>query len=183
MTHPGAARSGARIVLRPIGSPLPLGFLALAAARDVVTGTGMGVLAGAWLTVALVTLTSPPGSTSDALGLLLLISSVAMLVPAVTAALGKLVAAAVLGVTALRFALTGIHQLSDGAFWADAAGIVGLLLCALALYAALAMSLEDARRETVLPLLRRGPGRASVEGNLDDQLTSIESEAGVREQL
>src|SRR5204863_4110960 len=97
-----------RIVLRPIGNPLPLGFLALAAAtllvsglqlawlapsdgqavaliliafvfplqllssifgylgRDVVAGTGMAVLAGSWLSIALVMLTSPAGSTSDA---------------------------------------------------------------------------------------------------------------------
>jgi uncharacterized protein len=89
----------ARIVLRPIGNPLPLGLLALAAAtllvsglqlgwlqptegsdvaliliafvfplqllvavfgylgRDVVAGTGMGILAGTWLSVGLVKLT------------------------------------------------------------------------------------------------------------------------------
>src|SRR5215217_5946912 len=88
----------ARIVLRPIANPLPLGFLALAAgtlllsalqlgwlepqegrqvalillafvfplqlvasvfgflARDVVAGTGMGVLCGIWLSIALVML-------------------------------------------------------------------------------------------------------------------------------
>jgi uncharacterized protein len=33
----------------------------------------MGILAGTWLTTGLVQLTSPPGSTSDALGLLLLV--------------------------------------------------------------------------------------------------------------
>src|SRR4051812_44840355 len=94
----------ARIMLRPIGNPLPLGFLALAGAtllvsglqldwlaksqgqdvaliliafvfplqlvssvfgylaRDVVAGTAMGILAGTWLSVALVMLTSEPGS-------------------------------------------------------------------------------------------------------------------------
>jgi uncharacterized protein len=57
------------------------------------------------------------------------------------------------------------------------------VLCALALYAALAMALEDIRRETSLPVLRRGLGRTSLEGNLDDQLARIEREAGVREQL
>jgi hypothetical protein len=94
-------------MLRPIGSPLPLGVLALAGAtplvsglqlgwldasqgkdvaliliafvfplqlvtsvfgylgRDVVAGTGMGVLAGTWLSVGLITLTSPTGSTGS----------------------------------------------------------------------------------------------------------------------
>jgi uncharacterized protein len=215
----------ARIMLRPIGNPLPLGFLALAAAtllvsglqlgwlatdqgrdvaliliafvfplqlvtsvfgylgRDVVAGTGMGVLAGSWLSVGLVTLTSPPGSTSDALGLFLLIAGVAMLVPAAAASTGKLAAFAVLATTAVRFALTGLYELNGSDAWETAAGVVGLVLCALALYAALAMALEDARRETLLPLVRRGAGRASLNGGFEDQLASVEREAGVREQL
>ena len=114
-----------RIVLRPLANPLPLGFLALAAAtllvsglqldwlepaeghdvalmllafvfplqlvasvfgflgRDVVAGTGMGVLAGTWLSVALVMLDrSAPGATSDALGLSCCSRRAAMLIPA-----------------------------------------------------------------------------------------------------
>jgi succinate-acetate transporter protein len=215
----------ARIMLRPIGNPLPLGFLALAAAtllvsglqlgwlasdqgrdvaliliafvfplqlvtsvfgylgRDVVAGTGMGVLAGSWLSVGLVTLTSPAGSTSDALGLFLLLASAAMVVPAAAAASGKVAAFVVLATTALRFALTGLYQLTASDGWETAAGVVGLVLCALALYAALAMALEDAHRATVLPLGRRAAGRAALAGGLDDQLERIEHEAGVREQL
>jgi uncharacterized protein len=214
-----------RIVLRPIGNPLPLGFLALAGGtlmvsgfqlgwlkpalgqdvamiligfvfplqllaavfgflgRDVVAGTGMGILAGTWLSVGLVTLTSPPGSTSDALGLFLLIAAAAMLVPASAAGMGKLVAFAVLATTALRFATTGLHQLTASGTWEDVAGVTGLVLCALAVYAALALALEDAAGETRLPMLRRGRGLASLEGGLDDQLAHIEREAGVRQQL
>jgi uncharacterized protein len=215
----------ARIVLRPLGNPLPLGFLALAGgtllvsglqlgwlepadgqdvaiiliafvfplqllasvfgylARDVVAGTGMGLLAGTWLSIGLVTLTSSPGSTSDALGLFLLLAGAAMLVPAAASATGKLVPAAVLATTAVRFATTGIHQLTAGGAWEDIAGIVGLFLCGLAAYAALAMAVEDARRSTLLPLGRIAAGRQSVEGGLDEQLERIEREAGVREQL
>jgi hypothetical protein len=141
-------------VLRPVGNPLPLGFLALAGgtllvsglqldwlqpgegqnvaiiliafvfplqllasvlgylARDVVAGTGMGLLAGTWLSMGLVTLTAPPGSTSDALGLFLLLAGAAMLVPAAASATGKLVPAALLATTAARFATTGIYQLT-----------------------------------------------------------------------
>jgi succinate-acetate transporter protein len=199
-----------RIMLRPLGNPLPLGFLALAGgtllvgglqlewlqptdgaqvgiiliafvfplqlvasvfgflARDVVAGTGMGLLAGTWLSIGLVTLTGEPGATSDALGLFLLLAAIAMLVPASAAATGKLVAAAVLATTALRFATTGLYQLTAGDGWKTTAGIVGLVLCALAVYAALAMALEDASRRTVLPLGRRA---------------DIDAEPGVREQL
>ena len=220
-----AVDHAARIVLRPIGNPLPLGFLALAGgtllvsglqlgwlqqeegeqvalillafvfplqlvasifgflARDVVAGTGMGVLAGTWLSIGLIQLTSPPGSTSDPLGLLLLLAAVAMLVPATASATGKLVPALVLTTTAVRFVTTGLYEITAGSIWQDVAGIVGLLLCAIALYAALAMALEDARRRTVLPLGRRGLGAESVGGNFAEQVTRIEREAGVREQL
>jgi hypothetical protein len=79
-----------------------LGYLA----RDVVAGTGMGILSGTWLAVGLVLFRSQPGATSDALGLLLL-ASAAMCVPAAGALLGKLVPAAVLFTTAIRYAVTG----------------------------------------------------------------------------
>ena len=216
----------ARVMLRPVANPLPLGFLALAAAtllvsglqlgwlaaaqahdvaliliafvfplqlvasvfgylaRDVAAGTGMGLLAGTWLSVGLVTLTADtPGATSDALGLFLLVAAVAMLVPGTAASLGKLVAAAVLFTTAARFAVTGVYELSASAFWEDVAGVVGLALCALAVYAAAALALEDARRRPVLPAGRRGPGRESLEGAFEGQLAGLEHEAGVRDQL
>jgi uncharacterized protein len=215
----------ARVVLRPIGNPLPLGFLALAGgtlvvsglqlgwlppsegmnvalilvafvfplqllasvfgylARDVVAGTGMGLLAGTWLSIGLIALTSDPGSTSDALGLFLLLAAVAMAVPAAAAATGKLVPAAVLSTTVVRFAATGLYELTASGLWKDVAGVVGLALCALAVYFAAALALEDARRETLVPLARRGVGRESVGGNFEAQLARVEREAGVREQL
>ncbi len=201
-----------RVVLRPIATPLPLGFLALAAGtllvsalqldwiaptqgedvglillafvfplqliacvfgylgRDVVAGTGMGLLAGTWLSIALVTLTaSRPGATSDALGLFLILAGTAMLIPFTAAWLSKLVAAAVLGTTALRFALTGLFQLTGDPGLETAAGIVGLILLAVAIYAALALALEDSRGEPILPIGRRG--------------SPADSEAGIRPQL
>jgi len=140
-------------------------------ARDVVAGTGMGILSGTWLAIALVTLDSPPGATSDALGLFLLLAGVAMWVPASTAVASKLVPAAVLATAGLRFVVTGAYELSGSTFWERVAGVVGLTLCALGVYAALAMALEDARGHTVLPLGRRGRGR------------EVSAEPGVREQL
>lgn len=189
-----------RVILRPVGNPLPLGFLALAGAtllvsglqlgwvdssqgkdvalvliafvfplqlvtsvfgflaRDVAAGTGMGILSGTWLSVGLIVLTSAPGSTSDALGLFLLLAALAMLVPASVAAGGKLVVAAVLGTTAVRFACTGIYELSASKTWADVAGVVGLVLLAIAVYAAFAVALEEARRRPVLPTGQRDDG-------------------------
>jgi succinate-acetate transporter protein len=155
-----------------------LGFLA----RDVVAGTGMGILSGTWFSVGLITYTATPGSTSDALGLLLLLAAAAMLVPAVAAS-GKLVPAAVLTTAALRFGVTGIYQLTGSSAWKTTAGIVGLALCALGVYAALAMALEDGRKRTVLPLLRRGEGASALDNGLASQAADLEHEAGVRSQL
>jgi uncharacterized protein len=218
------AEALARITLRPLANPLPLGFLALAGgtlllsglqlgwvepaeshtvgmlivafvvplqlvtavfgflARDVVAGTGMAILSGSWLSIGLATLTATPGATSDALGLLLILAAVAVLVPA-AAASGKLVAAAVLVTTALRFFTTSLYHLTGSGTWKTTAAIVGLALCALAVYTALAMALEESHRRTVLPLLRRRAGEGAISGDLGRQLEAIEHEAGVRAQL
>ena len=98
-----------------------------------------------------------------------------MLFLSATATLGKLVPAVVLGTTSVRFALSGLAEITAASAWTDAAGIAGLVLCALALYAAAALALEDGRHRTVLPLWRRS--------GLDDGSSPIEREAGVREQL
>lgn len=215
-----------RVVLRPIGTPLPLGFLALAAgtllisglqlgwldptlgpsvaliliafvaplqlvasvlgfiSRDVVVGTGMGLLSGIWLSIGLILRAAPePGATNDALGLFLLLAAVAMLVPAAAASTGKLVPCAVLLTTSLRFAVTGITQITGGSTSETTAGIVGLVLCALAVYAALALTLEDALGRTILPLGRRGGGRAAIDGPFGAELRGLEHAAGVRRQL
>ena len=214
-----------RVVLRPIGSPLALGFVALAAAtfvvsglqlgwveaaegrnvaliligfvaplqllvsvlgflaRDSLAGTAMGILSGTWLTVGLVLLTSPPGSTSDALGLFLLVAGTAMLLPATAAAASKLIPALVLATTALRFVVTGPHQLTASDGWKATAGLIGLLLAAVAMYAAWAFELEDAAKKTVLPTLRRGKGAQALHKGLLDQVADIDHEAGVRQQL
>lgn len=151
------------------------GFLA----RDPVAGTGMGVLAGTWATAGYVTLTSAPGGTSQGLGVALLTAAAAMLVPA-SAASGKLVAAAVMGLAAIRFAVTGLYELTASPAWKTIAGVTCLLLAVAALYAATAFELEDAKRTTVLPLLRRGPGRRAMHGGVADQLDGVAHEAGVR---
>jgi succinate-acetate transporter protein len=180
------AEEGQTVALALLAFVFPLQLLASIfgyLCRDVVAGTGMGVLCGTWLTISLVMLTSPPGSTSDALGLFLLLAFAAMLIPALAASFAKLVPAAVLCGAALRFGVTGIYELTASSTWEDIAGVIGLVLCALALYAALAMALEDARRHTVLPLLRRGSGRSALDGDLGDQTVGLGAEAGVREQL
>lgn len=218
-------RPETRIVLRPLASPLPLGFLGLAAATFVVSGlnlgwvdasegrdvalvvvaftvplqflaavigflardgivaTAMGLLSGIWLGQALVLQGAEPGSTSDALGLFLLVGGVAMLVPASGAAGAKLVPAAVLTTAAVRFLVTGVYQLTASAAWKEAAGIVGLVLTVLALYAAWAALLEDVEDVHELPFGRRRRAKQATGEGASAAGTSILREPGVRGQL
>jgi succinate-acetate transporter protein len=152
-------------------------------ARDGVAGTAMGILAGTWATVGLVMLTSQPGSTSEGLGLLLLVSAVAMLWPALGAWLSKIAVAVVLTLAALRFATSGIYQLTGSAQWERATGWIGLVLGVVALYAALAALLEGVSKKTILPMGRRQRGRAAVEGGFTEQVVDLTHEPGVRNQL
>src|SRR6266513_651231 len=156
----GSLRERVTISLRPIGGPTAIGFFGLAAATFVVSGLQLGwvglaeVKKVALLVVGLVLLTSKPGSTTGALGLFLLVSGAAMVLTSLTAALSKLVPAAVFGLAALRFFATAGYELSGRQAWEHTAGVLGLLLFVLALYAAWAAELEDALGRTVLPLGR-----------------------------
>jgi succinate-acetate transporter protein len=221
---PGAA-TATRISLRPIATPFPLGFFALATAsllvaglelgwfptsdrtivamvlvgfafplqmlasifgflgRDTAAATGFGVQGGTWLVVGLDLLLSPAGSSSAALGVLLLAAAAWILMCALGSALGKLAPASVLGLTSIRFLLTGLYEVTASTALAHAAAIVGLALVAVAAYVAFALVVENLQRRTVLPVLRRGHGAEAMHGDLDTQAGRLDHEAGVREQL
>lgn len=213
-----------RIVVRPMGTPLPLGFLGLVVAtvafaalqlhwvpaaqgrvvaagvllftvpvqltasvlgflaRDPVAGTGMGVLAGTWAATSIATVLSAPGSTSPGLGVILVTAGLCLLVPT-AAGTTKLAAVAVMGLSSLRFMVTGVAHLAGGGGWMTLAAWIGLALGLVALYAALAFEIEDVKRKTLLPLGRRGAGRQVMSGALADELRDLSHEAGVRKQL
>ena len=223
---PAAANAAVtRIILRPLATPLPLGFLGLFLAtmlvaglqlgwvptsqqtvlaigvlvftvpvqfiaciygflvRDLVAGTGMGLLAGSWGTVGIVLLLSHPGSRSAGLAWMLVLAGFTLAVPAVAALQTKLLAGAVNMMTAVRFWVTAVYEWGAPHAWETAAGAVGIALAALAVYAALAFEVEDQRRETVLPTFRRGAGTLEMTGDLTDQVSRAHHEAGVRKQL
>ena len=152
-------------------------------ARDGLASTAMGVLALTWLATALVLFSSKPGQTSDALGLFLLFSAGAMALTGLVASLSKVGIGLIFLTAALRFFLGGMHQLMGNEGWENAAGVVGLVLCALAIYGAFAAELEDAQGMTVLPIGRRMKGRLALEGSLDEQIKHGPNEPGVRLQL
>lgn len=180
------ASEGKTLALVMLAFVFPLQLLASifgVLARDGVAGTAMGILAGTWATVGLVTLTAPPGSTSDGLGVFLIVAAIAMLWPAVGAWMSKLAVGVVLTLASLRFATSGLYHLTGSTDWEHAAGWIGLLLGAVALYAALAALLEGVSKKTVLPMGRRQRGRAAVEGGFAEQVVDLTHEPGVRNQL
>ncbi len=219
------ATNAVRVFLRPLGNPLPLGFVGLGGgtialasmqlgwvptveahplgfavlliavplqftasilgfvARDPVAGTGMGTLAVTWLVISVLTLMSPPGSRSAVLGFVLFYLAAAVLMSALVSANGKALAGIVLALAAVRFAVTGIYEYVGGAGWMTAAGWVGVALCVIALYAALAFELEDIQAKTILPTLRYGLGRRAMASKGLETVGPVEHEAGVRQQL
>jgi len=181
-----AASEERQVALCVLAFTVPLQFTAAIMgflARDGVAATGMGLLSGIWAAIGFVLLTASPGTTSNALGLFLVIAGVALWAPASAAAGGKLVPSLVLATAGLRFALTGIYEISASQTWKHLAGVVGLILTALALYAAYAAEYEDVLKRPVLPLGRRGKGRQALEGTYADQIAALTHDPGVRQQL
>jgi succinate-acetate transporter protein len=213
-----------RVFLRPIATPLPMGFLALALstsvfgalqlgwipasqghvagltavvltaplqllasvfgylARDPVTATGMAILSGTWALLGVATLASPPGATSAGVGVLLLGSAAAMLIPALVGT-AKLAAAGVMALTAVRFGVTGWYELTGSAVGKTTAGAVGIALAAVAFYAALALELEGAKRHTILPTGRSGLAAKAERGEEVFDSAELAREPGVRPRL
>lgn len=214
-----------RIMLRPVASPIPVGFLALAigsftlaglqlrwiasgqghvvglclfalvaplqlvsfviafVGRDSAIASGMGLLFGTWLTTGLVLALSTPGSISGGLGLLLIGSAAALLVPVLVGLAGKPLVSAVMLFAAVRFGLSGAYELGAGTGWRAASAVLGLVLAALAWYAACAFEAEAVQHKPVLPTFRTGPRSSLVPGASPVPSPRVLREAGVREQL
>ncbi len=221
----------AQVFLRPLATPLPMGFLALVVAttvyssiqlgwispvgglvagrvvlvlcvpvfliscifgflsRDPVAGTGMGMLALGWGSIAMATVTTHLPLPSPAESVILYALAGIMLVP-VIASFGKPVAGLVMLLTATRFAVTATAGLASSYHWAaatgwaDVAGWVGIALAAVGLYAALAFELEGVAHRAVLPVPRMGSARIdAAHVALDEQEPNLIREAGVRQQL
>jgi uncharacterized protein len=83
----------------------------------------------------------------------------------------------------LRFIVTGVFMFVPSTGWKTAAGILGLVLGAAALYGAASLELEGMRRSPLLPTLRRGEGGQALEPDLPAQVSEVAAEAGVRKQL
>jgi uncharacterized protein len=151
--------------------------------RDVMPASLMLTLSGIWLGTALVFL-SHPAHGLPALGIWYL-ALAPVLMALISSATGKLALAIVPTVALPAFVVTAVWLLGNAgsAGLGKATAVLTFLLAAVGLYAGLSLLLEDARRRTILPTLRRGPMRQAITGTFSDQLANVEHEAGVRRYL
>ncbi|HET9075871.1 MAG TPA: hypothetical protein VFN68_02980 [Acidimicrobiales bacterium] len=172
------------LVLFAFAFPLQLvATVLLFLARDAPAGAGIGVQSVTWLALGLLLFTGKPGVLSATVSVFLFAAAAAVLPAVVTSSLGKLVPAAVMGATSLRYVLTGLYEHFGGTAWEHAAGWEGIVLAGLALYCAFASDLESQLHRTVLPMGRHGSGRRALQQDLADQLPELHSEPGVRPQI
>lgn len=177
----GAAVS---IILLAFVAPLELSSALLSyPARDVGAATSFGILGALWASIGVLSLVSPPGSTSPAEGIFLIVVAPAILALAGAITATKPVFAGLLLLAAARFVVTGVYQVTAARTLEMVSGWMGIPLALVSVYGGLALLMEDARGHTVLPMGRFGSARVPMEGGLRDQLAGIEQEAGVRRQL
>jgi succinate-acetate transporter protein len=173
-----------------IAVPIPLQLIAAIFGfhgRSATAATGSSTLAAAWLGIALDQIHAPPGAftPSHSAAMLSIGVAAALLIPAVSDARGgSMLPAATLALASTRFVLTGIVGLSQSGSLRSATGVVGLVVAAAALYAALALELEGAvHKEPLLPTFRKTDSASALVAPLDEQVASLEHEAGVRKNL
>ena len=172
------------LMLLAFVSPLELGPSVMAfLARDAGGATAFAIFGAAWAVQGLALLSGPPPATSPATGVFLLCLALCLVTLAVVTFKGKPLLGAVLVVAIARtagaaaIALTGIAWLAPATAWC------GLVLALLAFYSALAFLEEDVTQRLSPLTFRTGEARSAMEGELKDQVSTIEKEAGVRKQL
>jgi uncharacterized protein len=152
-------------------------------ARDTAGATTLGLFTGSWLAVGLAFLTAKPGETSRSLAYFLVYFAAVVVLLAVGAMFGKPLIATLLVLASARAALGGIYEFTGGTGWETAGGVLAFVIAAIALYGGLAFLLEDIHGKSVLPVFRRGEAKTAIEGGLQEQLSRLQQETGVRSQL
>ena len=152
-------------------------------ARDTAGGTTMAIFAATWAALATASLGLKPGETSPAIGTFLAADGVVILTLAIAALFGNPAFAAILAVSCARFATNGAYELTGTKELGRISGWIGIVLSAVAAYVGLAFLLEDARHERILPFIRQGAARESLEDDLLQHLRRLEREPGVRTRL
>ncbi|MGI8427875.1 MAG: GPR1/FUN34/YaaH family transporter [Solirubrobacteraceae bacterium] len=152
-------------------------------ARDALAATALGIFTTSWLALGVSLIIGAPGAISPALGFYLLAFTAPVISLALVGVAGKPLIALLLWLSAARALVDGIYQFTASAGVEHAAGYIAATIALLSWYGGTALLVEDVRQRTVLPVFRRGSGRAALEGGLGAQLERAQRDAGVRQQL
>jgi succinate-acetate transporter protein len=130
---PVAQEHDAALVLLALVAPLQLlATILLFVDGERGQATGLGLAGGGWAVVGVVLITSPPGSHSAALGVFLLAVAFELALVVVLSRGIPMAGEAVLSALALRFAATGVFQVTGSHGWKHVAGAFGLALALVA---------------------------------------------------
>ena len=170
------------ILLLAFVAPLEVGPGIMAfLSRDTGGATAFSIFGAVWVVQGLTLLQGgPPASAATAIFLLCL--AVCLLMLTIVTLKGKPVLGTVLIVAIIRTigAATisfGVAALTKPTAWC------GLLLGALAFYSGIAFLDEDVTQRISPLTFRFGEAKSAMDGEVMDQVSSIEKEAGVRKQL
>lgn len=152
---------------------LALGSVFALIARDGALAGGLAIQAAAWAATGAGHVAAPAVSATSSTGLIQLAGGALIVLSGVTASRSKAVPGAAVALSGVHFVLAGIFGLGAPATWKDIAGIVSLVIVAVAGYGAWAAEAEEAAGRPVAPLGRRAAGRSAVSAH----------EAGVRREL
>ncbi|MFF4761707.1 hypothetical protein [Streptomyces sp. NPDC001292] len=164
----------------------PLEFLAAVMAfltRDTKAAAALGLFATSWAALGTLHIVAPAQQTSVTLGIYLSAFALMLLPLAAAAFMGKTLLGVVLTVSTVRSAVAAAYQLGAPHAFELADAAAALLLVGLALHAGSAFLMEDLRRRSVLPILRRGDARHSFEEDPADRHSRPPQEPGIRGQL
>ena len=181
---PAAEAHLVALMLLAFVAPLELGPSLMAfLARDSGGATAFAIFGAAWVVQGLALLGGPPPPTSPASGIFLLCLALCLVMLAIVTFRGKPLLGAVLVVAILRTVAAAVSNLTGHPWLNPATGWCGLLLALLAFYSGVAFLEEDVTQRLSPLTFRTGEARAAMEGELKDQISTIENEAGVRKQL
>ncbi len=181
---PAAEARPLAIMLLAFVAPLELGPSIMAfLARDAGGATAFAIFGTAWVVQGLALLGGPPPSLSHVTAVFLMCLTLCTIMLALVTFKGKPLLGAVLVVAAVRTSVSAAMALTSRPWVSTATAWSGLLLALLAFYSGLAFLEEDVSQRISPLTFRTGEARSAMEGKLEDQISAIEKEAGVRKQL
>lgn len=156
--------------------------------RDTGGATAFAIFGASWIVQGLQLLVfGPPTHASPATGLFLACLALALAILAGITFPGKPLLGGLLVVAVARSTTAAITQfkpsLGVAAHLNPITASLGLVLAALAFYAAVAFLEEDVTGRISPLTFRTGQAKAAMEGKLEDQVSALTREAGVRKQL